>query len=99
MPWLVYAFVSALAAAATAVLAKRGVEGIPSTFGDGAAHRRRADLRLADGVSSGRESRTLLTVEAFADLSGALGPGDRHLVACVLSRIAAGASVSTSRAD
>jgi transporter family protein len=32
MPWLVYALISALAAAATAILAKRGVEGIPSTL-------------------------------------------------------------------
>lgn len=32
MPWLTYAFVSALAAAATALLAKRGVEGVPSNL-------------------------------------------------------------------
>ena len=30
--WLTYAWVSAVAAAATAVLAKRGVEGVPSTL-------------------------------------------------------------------
>jgi transporter family protein len=32
MPWLPYAFVSAVAAAVTALLAKRGVEGVPSTL-------------------------------------------------------------------
>ena len=32
MSWLVYAFISAAAAAATAVLAKLGVEGVPSTL-------------------------------------------------------------------
>ena len=32
MPWLVYALISAISAAATAVLAKRGVEGVPSTL-------------------------------------------------------------------
>ena len=32
MPWLVYALISAMAAAATALLAKRGVEGVPSTL-------------------------------------------------------------------
>jgi transporter family protein len=32
MSWLPYAFVSALAAAATALLAKRGVEGVPSNL-------------------------------------------------------------------
>jgi transporter family protein len=32
MSWLVYAFISAGAAAATAVLAKKGVEGVPSTL-------------------------------------------------------------------
>jgi len=32
MSWLVYAFISAAAAAATAVLAKIGVEGVPSTL-------------------------------------------------------------------
>jgi transporter family protein len=30
--WLVYAFISATAAAATAILAKKGVEGVPSTL-------------------------------------------------------------------
>jgi bacterial/archaeal transporter family protein len=30
--WLVYAFISATAAAATAILAKKGVEGMPSTL-------------------------------------------------------------------
>lgn len=32
MPWLIYALISAVSAAATAILAKRGVEGIPSTL-------------------------------------------------------------------
>ncbi len=32
MSWLVYALISAASAAATAVLAKRGVEGVPSTL-------------------------------------------------------------------
>ncbi len=32
MPWLVYALVSAASAAATALLAKRGVEGVPSNL-------------------------------------------------------------------
>lgn len=32
MPWLLYALISAVAAAATAILAKRGIEGIPSTL-------------------------------------------------------------------
>lgn len=32
MSWLIYAFVSAGAAAATAILAKLGVEGVPSTL-------------------------------------------------------------------
>jgi len=32
MPWLAYALISALSAAATAVLAKRGVEGVASTL-------------------------------------------------------------------
>lgn len=32
MPWLVYALISAVTAAATAILAKRGVEGVPSTL-------------------------------------------------------------------
>ena len=32
MTWLVYAFVSAVAAALTAILAKIGVEGVPSTL-------------------------------------------------------------------
>jgi transporter family protein len=32
MTWLVYAFISAFAAAATAILAKKGVEGVPSTL-------------------------------------------------------------------
>ena len=32
MSWLVYAFISAGTAAATAILAKKGVEGIPSTL-------------------------------------------------------------------
>lgn len=32
MSWLTYALISAVSAAATAVLAKRGVEGIPSTL-------------------------------------------------------------------
>lgn len=32
MPWLVYALISAVSAAATALLAKRGVEGVPSTL-------------------------------------------------------------------
>ena len=32
MSWLVYAFISAGAAAATAILAKKGVEGVPSTL-------------------------------------------------------------------
>jgi transporter family protein len=32
MPWLVYALISAVSAAATAILAKRGVEGVPSTL-------------------------------------------------------------------
>jgi transporter family protein len=32
MPWLLYAFVSAGAAAVTALLAKLGVEGVPSTL-------------------------------------------------------------------
>jgi bacterial/archaeal transporter family protein len=32
MAWLIYAFASALAAAATAILAKIGVEGVPSTL-------------------------------------------------------------------
>ena len=31
-PWLLFAFISAIAAAATAVLAKIGVEGVPSTL-------------------------------------------------------------------
>ena len=32
MTWVLYAFISAASAAATAVLAKRGVEGVPSTL-------------------------------------------------------------------
>ena len=32
MPWLVYALISAVSAAATAILAERGVEGVPSTL-------------------------------------------------------------------
>ena len=32
MTWLIYAFVSAVTAAATAILAKVGVEGVPSTL-------------------------------------------------------------------
>lgn len=32
MPWYLYALLSALAAAATAILAKLGVEGVPSTL-------------------------------------------------------------------
>jgi transporter family protein len=32
MPWLIYALISAMSAAATAILAKRGVEGVPSTL-------------------------------------------------------------------
>jgi len=32
MQWLIYAFLSAAASAVTAILAKRGVEGIPSTL-------------------------------------------------------------------
>jgi bacterial/archaeal transporter family protein len=32
MAWLVYAFISAGAAAATAILAKKGVEGVPATL-------------------------------------------------------------------
>ena len=32
MSWLIYAFVSAVTAAATAILAKVGVEGVPSTL-------------------------------------------------------------------
>jgi transporter family protein len=32
MSWLVYALISAVAAAATAILAKLGVEGVPSTL-------------------------------------------------------------------
>jgi transporter family protein len=32
MSWLLYAFISAAAAAATAILAKKGVEGVPSTL-------------------------------------------------------------------
>jgi transporter family protein len=32
MSWLFYAFLSAAAAAATAILAKKGVEGVPSTL-------------------------------------------------------------------
>ena len=32
MTWLIYAFISALAAALTAILAKIGVEGFPSTL-------------------------------------------------------------------
>ena len=32
MSWLIYAFASAVAAAATAILAKIGVEGVPSTL-------------------------------------------------------------------
>jgi transporter family protein len=32
MTWLIYAFASAIAAAATAILAKVGVEGVPSTL-------------------------------------------------------------------
>ena len=32
MPWLFYAFVSAAASALTAILGKRGVEGVPSTL-------------------------------------------------------------------
>ena len=32
MPWLAYALISAVSAAATAILAKRGVEGVPSTL-------------------------------------------------------------------
>jgi transporter family protein len=32
MPWFVYALISAVAAAATAILAKLGVEGVPSTL-------------------------------------------------------------------
>jgi len=32
MAWLIYAFASAVAAAATAILAKVGVEGVPSTL-------------------------------------------------------------------
>ena len=32
MTWLAYALISALAAAATALLAKRGVEGVPATL-------------------------------------------------------------------
>lgn len=32
MPWLIYALISAVSAAATAILAKRGVEGVPSTL-------------------------------------------------------------------
>ena len=31
MPWYFYALLSAVAAAATAILAKLGVEGVPST--------------------------------------------------------------------
>ena len=32
MPWLLYAFLSAVASALTAILAKLGVEGVPSTL-------------------------------------------------------------------
>ena len=32
MSWLIYALISAVSAAATAILAKRGVEGVPSTL-------------------------------------------------------------------
>jgi transporter family protein len=32
VPWLIYALISAVSAAATAILAKRGVEGVPSTL-------------------------------------------------------------------
>ena len=32
MSWIVYALISALAAAATAILAKVGVEGVPATL-------------------------------------------------------------------
>ena len=32
MPWLLYGFLSAVASALTAILAKLGVEGVPSTL-------------------------------------------------------------------
>jgi hypothetical protein len=56
MPWYFYALLSAVAAAATATLAKLGVEGVPSTLG----HRRVSGPGTADSASRRRFLRRTL---------------------------------------
>jgi bacterial/archaeal transporter family protein len=73
MSWLFYAFVSAAAAAVTAILAKIGVEGVPSTLAT--AVRTVVILVFAWGLVFGLgEHRALATVSrrslAFLMLSG-----------------------------
>ena len=73
MSWLGYAFISAAAAAATAILAKKGVEGVPSTLAT--AVRTAVVLVFAWlMVFQAGESRALATMSrrsvAFLTLSG-----------------------------
>jgi transporter family protein len=73
MSWLVYAFISAGAAAATAILAKVGVEGVPSTLAT--ALRTLVVLLFAWGIALGLgEHRALASVSrrslVFLALSG-----------------------------
>jgi transporter family protein len=73
MSWLVYAFISAGAAAATAILAKVGVEGVPSTLAT--ALRTLVVLLFAWGIALGLgEHRALASVSRrsllFLALSG-----------------------------
>jgi hypothetical protein len=86
MSWLAYALISAVAAAATAILAKLGVEGVPSTLATAIRNGRRRRLRMGDGVRTERAARQRRSDAKNAGLLGAFGNRDRGVLAGVLLR-------------
>jgi hypothetical protein len=95
MNWLLYAFVSAGAAALTAVLAKVGIEGVPSTLAT-AVRTVVIDycVRMGDHDRSQGAPRIERRVAAFPAVSSPVRARDWCVMACVLSGLAAGAGVS-----
>ena len=93
MSWFVYALISAVAAAATAILAKLGVEGVPSTLAT--AIRTVVVTVFAWAMVVGLDQQRAIPTlsRRTARVLGVVRPGHWRVVARVLPRVADGAGV------
>jgi len=93
MSWFAYALISALAAAVTAILAKLGVEGVPSTLATAIRTVVVTDFAWAIVFGLDQQRCDPDNLTTHASTPDVVGPGQRRVVARALPRIADGAGV------